>query len=78
MARKDGQYKDGNFLTFNVVYEDGMKSSNRRVLHKLLDRSRGGSLLDLARCAIEEQDKEIARLTGQLHRRAKVRSLSLA
>ena len=49
-------------------------TSNRRVSNKLLDQSFGDSLVDLARTAIEEQDKEIALRSGQ--RRAKIKSIT--
>jgi hypothetical protein len=61
---------------FNVTYEDGTVTSNRRVLNDLLDRSFGDSLEDLARNAIEDQDNEIAKRSGR--RRAKIRSIAQA
>jgi len=49
-------------------------TSNRRVSNKLLDQSLGDSFEDLARAAIEDQDKEIALRSGQ--RRARVKSIT--
>ncbi len=76
MARKKSAAKGASFVAFNVSYEDGMMTSNRRVSNKLLDQSFGGALLDLARTAIEDQDNEIAQRSGQ--RRAKIKSITQA
>lgn len=73
MARKKSSAKGAAYTAFNVTYEDGMVSSNRRVAKDQLDQSFGGALLDLARTAIEEQDNEIARRSGR--RRAKIKSI---
>ncbi len=61
---------------FNVTYEDGTMTSNRRVANELLDQSFGDELLDLARTAIEDQDNEIAQRSNQ--RRAKIKSVTEA
>ena len=63
-------------MAFNVTYEDGMMTSNRRVSSGLLDQSFGESLKDLARPAIEDQDNEIAQRSGA--RRAKIKSIARA
>lgn len=76
MGRKTPKGKSAAFLAFNVVYEDGMVTSNRRVSSELLDQSFGESLEDLVRAAIEDQDNEIAKLSGQ--RRAKIKSIARA
>ncbi len=76
MARKKFAAKRAAFVAFNVTYEDGMVTSHRRVSNDLLDQSFGASLEDLARAAIEEQDDEIARRSGQ--RRAKIKSIAQA
>jgi hypothetical protein len=60
MARKKTKGKAAGFTMFNVTYEDGTMTSNRRVAHELLDQSFGDDLLDLARTAIQEQDSDIA------------------
>ena len=76
MARKKPTAKRAAFRAFNVTYEDGRVTSNRRVSNDLLDQSFGGALLDLARTAIEDQDNEIAQRAGQ--RRAKIKSITQA
>ncbi len=60
-------------MMFNVHYENGDVTSNRRVSIDLLDQSFGESLLDLARTAIETQDNEIAQRSGS--RRSKITSI---
>lgn len=76
MARKKSKAKTGGFSTFNVTYEDGTMTSNRRVANELLDQSFGDELLDLARTAIEDQDNDIAQRSNQ--RRAKIKSVTEA
>lgn len=73
MARKKPKGKSVAYTTFNVDYEDGSVTSNRRVSNDLLDQSFGDSFQDLARTAIEDQDNEIAQLSGR--RRAKIKSI---
>lgn len=74
MARKKIRGKNTGFTTFNVAYEDGTVSSNRRVSNDLLDDSFGDDILDLARSCLRDQDEEIARLSNR--RRAKIKSVS--
>lgn len=74
MARNKLKKKRGPaFVMFNVHYENGDVTSNRRVSSDLLDQSFGESLLDLARIAIETQDNEIAQRSGS--RRSKITSI---
>ena len=73
MARKNPKGKSATFTAFNVEYEDGRITSNRRVSNHLLDQTFGDSFEDLARTAIENQDNEIAQRSGQ--RRAKIKSI---
>ena len=73
MARKKQKAKRAAFVAFNVTYEDGTMTSNRRVPNDLLDQSFNDSLQDLARAAIEQQDREIAQRSGQS--RAKIKSI---
>ena len=73
MARKKPKGKAAAFMAFNVTYEDGTVTSNRRVSNDLLDQSYGDSIPDLARTAIEDQDNEIAQRSGQ--RRAKIKAI---
>ena len=68
--------KGAAFIMFNVMYEDGMVTSNRRISNDLLDQSFGDSLQDLARIAIENQDNEIAQRSGQS--RAKIKAIARA
>ncbi len=63
MARKSKSTKP-SVLLFNVVYEDGSLSSNRKVSSELLDDRFGEDPMDLAREAIERQDAEIAERSG--------------
>ena len=73
MARKKSKGKGPAFTIFNVSYEDGTVSSNRRVSNELLDQSFGESFEALARVAIETQDNEIAQRSGQ--RRAEIKTV---
>ncbi len=73
MARKKPKGKGFAFTAFNVNYDDGMVTSNRRISKDLLDQPFGESFQDLARTAIEDQDNEIAQRSGQ--RRAKIKSI---
>jgi len=76
MARKKTKGKAAGFTMFNVAYEDGTMTSNRRVANELLDQSFGDDLQDLAQAAIEDQDNEIAQRSGD--RRAKIKSIARA
>ncbi len=73
MAQKKPKGKSPRFRLFNVTYEDGTLSSNRRVEIERLDQTFGDDLLDLARTAIEEQDNTIAERSKQ--RPAKIKSV---
>jgi len=76
VARKKSKSKGAAFAAFNVNYEDGMVTSNRRISSDLLDETFGDLLEDLVRTAIEDQDNEIAQRSGQ--RRAKIKSIKPA
>jgi len=76
MARKKSKAKPGSFTMFNVTYEDGSVTSNRRVANDRLDLSFGDELIDLARTAIEDQDNDIAQRSGQ--RRPKITAITQA
>jgi len=52
----------GEFVLFNVVYEDGTQRSNRRVPAELLGGLDGD---EPARAFLEQQDREIAEKSGQ-------------
>ena len=73
MARKKPKGRGAAFTAFNVAYEDGMVTSHRRISNDLLEQPFGEPLHDLARTAIEDQDNQIARLSGR--RRAKIKSI---
>jgi hypothetical protein len=61
MARKPGTRTGGEFVLFDVIYEDGSQRSNRRVPAGLL----GGLDEDEpAKAAIAEQDAAIAEKSG--------------
>lgn len=72
MARRKSATKP-TFLTFNIVYEDGSLSSNRRVSSDQLDQRFGEDIQELALAALENQDQEIASRSGI--RRAKIKSI---
>ena len=76
MARSKPKGKSASFMMFNVTYEDGMVTSNRRISLELLDQSFGASIDDLALTAIQDQDNEIASRSNQ--RRAKIKSIAKA
>jgi hypothetical protein len=61
MARKQ-QRNDAEFVLFDVVYEDGTRTSNRKVPSDILDGLDGD---EPARAHIEEQDRKIAELSGR-------------
>ena len=74
MARKKPKGTNSSFMMFNVMYEDGMVTSNRRVSNELLDQKFGDSIQDLALAAISEQDNEIACQSSQ--RCAKIKTIA--
>lgn len=74
MARKKTKSKAIGFTMFNVTYEDGTMTSNRRVANELLDLSFGDDLLNFARTAIQGQDNDIAQRSKV--RRAKIKTLA--
>ena len=61
MARKPAKIV-GEFVLFDVVYEDGTKRSNRRVPMSALGGLDGD---EPAKAIIAEQDAEIAEKSGQ-------------
>ncbi|MBM3529988.1 MAG: hypothetical protein FJX62_18050 [Alphaproteobacteria bacterium] len=61
MARKPGTRSAGDFVLFDVLYEDGTQRSNRRVPADIL----GGLDKDEpAKAAIAAQDRAIAEKSG--------------
>ena len=62
MAKKPGTNPKGEFVFFDVVYEDGSQRSNRRVPAELL----GGLEKDAPALGfLIEQDREIAEKSGR-------------
>jgi hypothetical protein len=61
MARKPGSRATGEFVLFNVFYEDGTQRSNRRVPAEMLGGLDGD---EPARAVIEAQDREICAKSG--------------
>ena len=76
MARKKSKGRTAPFRVFNITYEDGTMTSNRRVANELLNQAFGDDLLDLAHAAIRQQDNEIAQRSNQ--RRAKIKAIAEA
>ncbi|HCX68818.1 hypothetical protein [Parvibaculum sp.] len=66
MARKKPM--DGEFIAFNIVYEDGSLSSNRKVPTSALD---GLADTSNAKAVIEAQDRDIAEKSGRPRGRVK-------
>ena len=62
MARKPGSRAGGEFVLFNVFYEDGTQRSNRKVPADLLGGLDGDAP---ARAVIEQQDRDIAEKSGR-------------
>jgi hypothetical protein len=62
MARKPGSRTVGDFVLFDVFYEDGSQRSNRKVPASVLGGLDGD---EPARAVIEEQDREIGQKSGQ-------------
>ena len=61
MARKPGSRSVGEYVLFDVVYEDGTQRSNRRVPADALGGLDGD---EPAKTIIEQQDREIAEKSG--------------
>ena len=62
MARKKSKPLESGYALFDVLYEDGSRSSNRRVPRSILGGLDGD---EPARKAIEEQDNTIAEKAGR-------------
>ena len=62
LARKKSKPVESGYALFDVLYEDGSRSSNRRVPRSLLGGLDGD---EPARKAIEEQDNAIAEKAGR-------------
>ena len=64
MARKRKSTKPATFVMYNVIYEDGTLSSNRRVPGDVLQDLLGSDDVELAQNFIQEQDETIAQRSG--------------
>lgn len=71
MAKKKQKQAEADFVLFDVIYEDGFRTSNRRVPTEVLGGLDGD---EPARAVIEEQDREIQRMSGKS--RGAIKSIS--
>jgi hypothetical protein len=62
MSRKKPKTKDSPLLSFDIVYEDGSRSSNRKVQSDELDLT---DELASAKAILEAQDRKISQLSGR-------------
>jgi hypothetical protein len=62
MAGKRRMDANNRFVNFDVYYDDGTRSSNRKVPSEILGGLDGD---DPAQAAIEEQDRKIAEASGK-------------
>lgn len=62
MARKSKKVNESGFVLFDVLYEDGTRTSNRKVPSGELGGLDGD---EPARAIIEAQDRKIAELSGR-------------
>ena len=62
MARKKSRPVESGYVLFDILYEDGSRTSNRRVPRSILGGLDGD---EPARKAIEEQDDAIAEKAGR-------------
>lgn len=68
MAKKTKTVAGGEFFLFDVFYEDGGRTSNRRVPTAEIDElNREGSI----RAIIEAQDRKVAEMSGRPRGRIK-------
>ncbi len=59
MSRKKS---NGEFTAFDVVYEDGSRTSNRKIANSELDGAQDDTVV---RAIIEAQDQKVAALSGR-------------
>ncbi len=62
MARKIKKSTESAFVLFDVTYEDGTQTSNRRVPSEALGGLDGDTP---ARTIVEQQDRKIAEMSGR-------------
>jgi hypothetical protein len=73
MAKRSTVRRVEEFILFNVLYEDGTRTSNRKVPGSDLSGVDGDLL---AKTYIEAQDRQIATMSGKL--RSPIKSLTRA
>lgn len=61
MAKKKPARVDSGFVLFDIQYEDGARTSNRKVPSELVNTLDGDGPI---RGFIEEQDRKIAEMSG--------------
>lgn len=71
MAKRNKVQRASGFVLFDVLYEDGARSSNRKVPASQLGGIDGDAP---AKISIEEQDRKIAEASGKP--RAPIKSIS--
>jgi hypothetical protein len=71
MGRRAKMQRTARFVLFDVLYEDGLRTSNRKVPTSELDSIDGDAA---AKTYIEAQDRKIAETSGKP--RASVKSVS--
>lgn len=62
MTRREKAANAGGFVSFDVLYEDGARSSNRKVPSSELGGINGDAL---AKLYVEAQDQKIAEISGR-------------
>jgi len=62
MARKKQKINDDALRSFDVLYEDGSRSSNRKIQYSDLDTY---DEMASAKAILEAQDRKIAELSGR-------------
>jgi hypothetical protein len=62
MAKRPGTRRVDEFVFFDVIYEDGAQTSNRKVPSAELDGIDGDQL---AKPYLEAQDRQIAEMSGK-------------
>ena len=62
MGRRSTSRRVDDFILFDVLYEDGMRTSNRKVPGSELAEVDGDQL---AKTYIEAQDRQIAKISGK-------------
>ena len=71
MAKKKTQRADTGVVLYDVIYDDGARTSNRKVPYELVNSLDGEGQI---RGFIEEQDRKIAEMSG--NPRGPIKSIS--